>query len=351
MDYFHKNFIAISKALVIILMVIGHSGCPVVMENIIYSFHMPFFFICSGYFFLPLQSVEQLKSFGIKKLRGIYLPFIEWCLLFILLHNVFYYYNLYNDQFGFNGEVSHLYTIKDYAWDIVKNITTMGAIPQLLGGFWFLKNLLIAALFVGFLTFIIRKNTIRIRSALFTILFTGAIFFNYYPVWSNIISSRDLFWSSAFFYSGYLLKGFQTRGIHILLCLIVFILGNYLSLPCRLDFFSERELMPLAYLTSISGSILIFRLSKLLENITCIRNVLYYLGNHTLIILSLHFLAFKIVNLMIIYHENLYFSHLAEFPIIENHQRYWILYTLIGVFVPVILYWLFSCIKLRIQTK
>lgn len=45
--------ISIAKALGIILMVVGHSGCPEILARFIYLFHMPLFFFCSGYFFTP----------------------------------------------------------------------------------------------------------------------------------------------------------------------------------------------------------------------------------------------------------------------------------------------------------
>lgn len=39
----------IMKGIGIILMVIGHSGCPPFLKNFIYTFHMPLFFMISGY--------------------------------------------------------------------------------------------------------------------------------------------------------------------------------------------------------------------------------------------------------------------------------------------------------------
>lgn len=38
----HNNYVAIAKALAIMLMVIGHSGCPKIVGKTIYLFHMPF---------------------------------------------------------------------------------------------------------------------------------------------------------------------------------------------------------------------------------------------------------------------------------------------------------------------
>lgn len=324
-------------------MVVGHSGCPRIIEKVIYSFHMPFFFICSGYFFSPKFAVDKLVTFGVKKIKGLYLQFIKWCLPFILLHNVFYNLNLYNNQFGYKGEVSHLFTINDYIRNIIDNVTSMKSIPQLLGGFWFISYLFYAAIFIAFITFIVRKDKCIIRLLLFLLLFCSSLFFSYIPVGLHFISARDLFWSSTFFFTGYLLKQIRIEGRLMMLCLILFMVGN--MMPYYTEFFTEGKLMILFFVTSVSGTLLVFGLSKIFEKNTCFRDLLYYMGNHTLVILGLHFLVFNIVDLIIIISEGLPITHLAEFPVIANHQSYWILYTLFGVIIPLMIGWLYNRIR------
>ena len=46
----------------ILLVIVGHSGCPKLLYNLIYSFHMPLFFIISGYLF----NFEKWNSLGYK---------------------------------------------------------------------------------------------------------------------------------------------------------------------------------------------------------------------------------------------------------------------------------------------
>ena len=131
----HNNYVAIAKALAIMLMVIGHSGCPKIVGKTIYLFHMPFFFICSGLFFSPHSEMAKLKQFILRKVKGIYLPFIKWCLLFTLLHNLFYHLNIYNDLFGYKGSVSHLFTMKELLGNMFYNVIKMDRISPLLGVF------------------------------------------------------------------------------------------------------------------------------------------------------------------------------------------------------------------------
>lgn len=44
-----NHSIDIAKAICIILMVVGHSGCPIPLRSFIYMFYMPCFFFISGY--------------------------------------------------------------------------------------------------------------------------------------------------------------------------------------------------------------------------------------------------------------------------------------------------------------
>ena len=72
------EFIDIARGIAIILMIVGH----VVKFNglvwrIIYSFHMPLFIICSGYFFKKEEKLSECIKKVIKKLI---LPYVICCL-------------------------------------------------------------------------------------------------------------------------------------------------------------------------------------------------------------------------------------------------------------------------------
>jgi len=64
----------IVKGIGIILVVIGHSGCPAYLKHFIYLFHMGLFFFISG-MFLSNPNLNNLKQFTQKKLNRLYIPF------------------------------------------------------------------------------------------------------------------------------------------------------------------------------------------------------------------------------------------------------------------------------------
>ncbi len=84
------------KGIGIIFMVLGHSGIPCSIHDFIYLFHMGLFFFVSGYFLKLPKNYEEIKwhqdyyLFVKKKLKALWLPFVEYGLFFLALHNVFY---------------------------------------------------------------------------------------------------------------------------------------------------------------------------------------------------------------------------------------------------------------------
>lgn len=79
--------IDIAKGMGIILVVWAHAKGP--FSSYIYQFHMPFFFLISGYLFNPNTSFRQ---FAKRKFTSLYVPFILWnsaaVLIKALLHSL-----------------------------------------------------------------------------------------------------------------------------------------------------------------------------------------------------------------------------------------------------------------------
>ena len=63
------------RAFGIILMIMGHVGFGNEFDHWIHAFHMPIFFIISGYFYSPEKSKNWLKNTQ-KKIKTIIVPYI-----------------------------------------------------------------------------------------------------------------------------------------------------------------------------------------------------------------------------------------------------------------------------------
>lgn len=96
------NNVTIAKGIGILLMVAAHAGMPDVASRFIEMFHMPLFFFMSGYC-LKEQYLSTPNTYINKRIKGLYVPYVKYSLLFLILHNLFYYLNIYNNQYGFRG--------------------------------------------------------------------------------------------------------------------------------------------------------------------------------------------------------------------------------------------------------
>ena len=98
--------------------------------------------------------------------------------------------------------------------------------------------------------------------------------------------------------------------------------------------------MPLFFFCS--GTILTLYMSKKIEKwFPMINRFIYDIGNHTLEILALHFLSFRLVSFFVAYGYGLDVVHVAEHPVISDISivpcYWWIVYSFAGIVIPLIL--------------
>lgn len=329
-DFNHK--VSIAKGICIVLMVVGHSACPIVMKDFIYLFHIPLFFFVSG-FLVKEEYFENPKKFIVQRFKGLYIPFVKWSLIFLLFHNLFYSIYLYDSSYSFS----------DYISKGIKIITLRGT-EQLLGGFWFLKELLICSIFCFFILYILKKvcsnltnNKNKYVSIVILSLLIISIAVSEISFLTTTTLSRTLL-GSAIFLMGFLLRGnsFEKKnrlsvaiaGLSTCLFAVFFFSG---------DMTGVRGLSLILYfILSIIGCIGVLNLSGLIKG--KLFQVFDYLGKRTLDILVFHFLAFKLVSFIKIYQYDLRIDSLAQFPVIaSNNSSYWVIYSIVGVVVPILI--------------
>ena len=81
------NSVSIAKAIAILLMVLAHTQFSKYGSQWINMFHMPLFFFFAGYCFKD-KYLETPSDFVIKRVKGLYKPFVKWSLIFLVLHNL-----------------------------------------------------------------------------------------------------------------------------------------------------------------------------------------------------------------------------------------------------------------------
>lgn len=321
------------KGLCIILMVVGHSGAPYALEKMISSFHMPAFFIISGFLFKEKYMTEVLV-FIKRKMKTIWWPYVFWTIIFLLLHNFFADLGLYD---------SH-YTPGETAARAVKGVT-MRQTEQLLGGFWFLTALLFAStvslLYYKFCGLTRGSLLAGIAGAL---AITECIKLNLIPeiAYFNAIN----FQATAFFMTGtlFMRENFHTisrRAPVVIAALLCITVGTF-WLQRAMTNVTAATVVPY-YITATLitwGLIVVF---WKLPSTTPMR-YLVKIGSRTLDILIFHFISFKLLTLVRIAIGESEFERLADFPVInfkgvalDPTDFFWIGYSIIGLAIPLLL--------------
>ena len=317
----------IAKAICIILMVVGHSGCPTYLNDFVYMFHMPCFFFVSGWL-LNDKYITDLKTGLIQKAKGSYYPFVKWTLIFLLFHNVFVSMHIYENSYSWQTFIER----------IVRAFTMTGS-ESLLGGFWFLISLFWASIIsLLFLNMLSRKNLLtenNVAGGVISILVT-AVLWHFNPIPLPQMFGEQTLLATAFYLSGYLCRKknmcFDYQLIAGLLLLIV---------PAIAAFFVKLNmatvqgwLVSVDYAIAMSGTMSIVLLSRELSRHR-IAPIFAYIGDKTLYILAFHFLAFKPVSFVYLHFNGLPIDLLTMFPVLEETNSWmWIVYVISGIIFP-----------------
>lgn len=339
-----NNFLSTAKGIGIILMVMGHCGIPEPFGKFIYQFHMPLFFFCSGYFIKDIHNINDLYNTFLKRFKGIYIKFLCWSLLFLCLHNVFFYLNIYNDIVLFREEPSCLYSLSDYVNKAYKIVFSMNEHEQLVRSFWFLKQLFLSCILVS--TLIYFTNKITLNKHAYLILLFGLFTMTLISKYSNwtlpaIWDISLVFMSSSFYLSGYIFRKYDIlRKLNnittSIVLLSILIMGLYVLPWTNMLEYSFSTTIPF-FVVAFSGTILTINVSQVIEK-NKVKRMFYYLGQNTMVIFALHMLCFKIGNLIKIGIYDWPIYRLAEFQIIYEHNSlFWIVYTIIGISVPLLI--------------
>ena len=326
----NNEAVSIAKGLGIILMVIGHAGCSGWMFYFIYLFHMPLFFWLSGYCFKE-KYMDDKKTFVWHRIKGLYVPFIKYNLLFIVVHNLLF-------------ELKIFKTTYDWQETLTKAFHTlfMGYTEINLGPYWFLRYLLLSALAFLLLKTLFRHrpNVIRYGFWLIPLL---AIPCNYFHI-THILSTVMLL--SFFFYcAGYASKNIKiTRNPAVILMAFAVVAVASAFIHSLMLIMKTADIVPYC-LTALAGIYATFALSSLLaQSKTWLKRALVYIGNHTMVILTWHFIVFDFISIFylnVILHRS--FNSIEEEGL--HHQLgglHFLVYTVLGITIPLLLQWLLN---------
>lgn len=330
----------IAKAICIILMVIGHSGCPDYLYRFIYMFHMPCFFFISGWL-LSDKYLSDLKTGFIRKAKGSYWQYVKWMLVFLLAHNLLAQLYFYDSS----------YSLQEIAIRVVLAFALAGGDP-LLGGFWFLVSLFwasaVSLLFLWFLRRIGKLTNIYISGGVvFMILI--AMCEKWLPFNLPYQFGEQTMLAIAFYLTGYLFRKINTLNIkHPTWAITAFAIPFATAICMEASMTTTKGFeIPLYYFVALSGIMGVLSLSRWIVQYSPIASFFKYVGDKTLYILVFHFPAFRLVSYAYITSNNLPPSLLKFHTINDAPSWLWVAYAIVGLAISLLMWEINNRISLK----
>ena len=270
------------KGFGIILMVYGHNF-PI-LEEYIYSFHMPLFFIIAGIFHPKNINVSTIK----KRVRQILLPYFLWS--FIL----FGFWLFIGRKFGESANLD---------LSITKNFIgiffAQGDINYMNWGIpmWFLPTIFLTFLLFGLILKI--KNKFLQYSVLVMSIVLGFLIANFskmYLLWSLDVALVSLFFYSFGFYAKDFIKSNKKKGVLSLLTLGVIHLAVSLFLLQKIDMYRSTYGNEILFLLNSLVGFLFW--GSLFKNFLLLK-FLVFLGKNTIPVLALQARALSFIKLFL----------------------------------------------------
>lgn len=348
------------KGIGIVLMVMVHAGGP--FSHFINLFHMPLFFICSGYLwnYEKINSQNGLARYIVGKIHTLWKPFVLLNGGLVLLHNFLLEIGLYtSDPQIFEiasidtNKVQLSLSLKEILTAFIKTVF-FAHTSQLGAPTWFLRTLFIVVIVYALISIVDRHiNNHNIVQFIAIILFA---------VIATILSVRKIvlpvgvntFFSSYLLYGigVYLRKGYfqklflqEERGInHILVaivCALILIIANQFGTVAMASGMITNAVFFM--IVSVAGYVLVYTISIVIP--IRLKRAFVYIGQHSIMILLLHLLAFKLISWLYVVIANKPMIYLAVFPSIRNVDCLWVLYTISGIAIPLLFQWIFRKIS------
>lgn len=365
MSQTRNTTISIAKGIAIILMVVGHTEVQGLLTGFIYLFHMPLFFITAGYFF-SRKYVDNPWDFCVKRVKGLYVPFVKWSIFFLILHNVFFHFGILNEAYGnWENGVTHPYTIYSFMQRLVSIVFAMGGYDEFMAGaFWFFRALFLSSiLFLVFYKALDGSTRWLRGNAVVAVICGAAVLFGLLKtsmgltvqtvVQGGIRETMGIF----FFGLGVLFHSYQARiKEHWLLALlylgilIVCAMAKFRGMTLAMQW---KDVLTLTATGTIGFLMVHYIAGRIDLHDNILKRFLVHCGDMTLYIYVFHIISFKVVSLVKIWYYGLDPRQIGCHMVIHYHNSdyFWILYSIAGVGLPLLWMWGYrrmrNCLKTR----
>lgn len=136
----HDSTISVMKGIAIIGVVVGHCRISQWAENFVNQWHLATFFFVAGMCFKD-KYTSQPQLYIKRRMRSLYVPFVEFGLLYLALHNFLYWIHC----------AGNAYTFREMGRELFNLTIRFSSNEALMGAMWFCPALLFTSI-IMFLT-------------------------------------------------------------------------------------------------------------------------------------------------------------------------------------------------------
>ncbi len=350
----------IMKGVAILLVVLGHAKFP--FTDFVYLFHVPVFFMLSGYMYRDSYSVDikAVISLFLRRIKALYFPYVKYNLFFLLLWNYFINIGIYSNEHAFLGDenafglevVQHLTAI-EYLKKIIMVFLLFDNGGQMAGAFWFFRCLLGVVFLYVFFDFFLGFLCGRLWRFIFQCFISMSLLLIGCYLGENKISLWGLELiavSYVLFFIGSGLRfvvPYLSREFPMFICLVLsFFLLLILYSVGRIEMSGRVYTGPLFFVvSSVSGWLFLYAGSFYIQKQNVMLRAFCFLGERTIPIIGLHFVCFKLVTYIQLKVYNLPSSNLAAYPVLYSGGVWWLVYSVLGVGLPIAIYQAYRTFK------
>lgn len=337
----------------IVLMVMGHTEGP--LTDFIYLFHMAIFFIASGWL-MNLKYARNLSYMRVyikKKLKGLWIPYVGFNIVYLILNNLFIRLNIYTNNPGFLKEKSFIIPefgdlfqcmgFVETAKQILKVILFKGG-TQMGSALWFFNTLFFVLVLYMAVQYILcrfvnesRADVIQIIVAIIFVSIGHSCQLHDFRAFGmgRVLSYYCLIYLGHIFNKHTVFRRLYSHikpAIAFAVSCIFLLLLYHRGIISLSNNTYPNPLFLIA--ASVAGWTMLYSLGMMLQKAKIITDALQYISVHSVPIVGMHFLCFKIVNLIAVLALGMKMYMIAAFPVLELPGAWWLLYTVVGISIP-----------------
>ena len=340
------------KGLAITGVVMGHTCAFPFASPFFNLWHMAAFFIIGGWFFSEKywNDIGSVGLFCWKKVKRIWWPFVLWCSLFIVFHNLFMKIHVFSDNTDMawkwlSADYYRIWSCREIMRKLIPVVTLRGNACQM-GPLWFLRVMFFASLFyclAGYVLTQLKLDRVIWLSAASLLALVFARY--YYPrplsIIMRYVGEKHVLIAFPLIHLGYLLRRFnvdysQIKGRSVVLLGAACLTLLLVLMSVRTTIIYSRCQFPRIYMLLLSA-LAGFYFAMALSYVPFISTIFSFVGKYSMSILIFHYISYDVVDAMRVLLNDLPWEYVSSFPIIRADWRWGICYVIAGVGVPIIL--------------